>query len=140
MAEQQLNGADIGAGFQQMNREGMAQRMRRDRLGEVGAPMCLLTSVFDGISRDRLARVTAREEPVLRAHGLPVAAQDIQQLRREHDVAILLAFALLDADDHPPAVDGGGLQANGFRDSQAGSVTGGQDHAMLASSDTAKEV
>jgi hypothetical protein len=30
--EEQLNGADIGTGFQQMNREGMSQRMRRDRL------------------------------------------------------------------------------------------------------------
>ena len=140
MTEQQLNGAQIGAGFEQMYREGVAQRMRRDCLGEAGASMCLLTGVFDSLSRDRLTRVTAREQPVLRAHGLPVAAQGIQQLRREHDVAILTTFALLDANDHPTVVDSGGLQANGFRDPQAGSVTGGEDHAMLASIDAAKEV
>ena len=31
MAEQQLDGAQIGAGFQQMDGEGVAKRMRRDR-------------------------------------------------------------------------------------------------------------
>src|SRR5579864_4319943 len=99
-----------------MYRKGVAQRMRGDRLTKASETMCLLACVFDSLSRDRLARVSTGEQPLLRVHGLPVAAQDVQQLRREHDVAILAAFALLDADDHAPAVDGGGLQANGFRD------------------------
>ena len=77
--------------------------------------MCLLASCFDGIFCDRVAGVGAREEPLLRARSLPVAAQDIQQLGREHHIPVLAAFALLDADNHPLAVDGGRLQANGFR-------------------------
>ena len=36
VAEQQLDGAHVGAGFQQVDREGVAQRMRGDRLGEAG--------------------------------------------------------------------------------------------------------
>src|SRR6516164_1792947 len=36
MAEQQLNGADIGTGFKQMDGERMSQRMRRDRLSKAG--------------------------------------------------------------------------------------------------------
>ena len=32
MTEQQLDGAQIGAGLQQMDGEGVAQGMRRDRL------------------------------------------------------------------------------------------------------------
>lgn len=41
MAEQQLNGADVGAGFQEMDREGVPQRMGRNRLGNPGSPMGL---------------------------------------------------------------------------------------------------
>jgi hypothetical protein len=33
MAEQQLNGAHVGAGFQQMDREGVAERMGSNQLG-----------------------------------------------------------------------------------------------------------
>ena len=40
MAKQQLNGAHVGAGFQQMDREGVAHGMRRDRFGN--AATCLL--------------------------------------------------------------------------------------------------
>src|SRR5262249_18209507 len=36
---------------------------------------------------------------------LPIGAQDAEQLRRQHDVAVLAAFAMLDADHHPAAVD-----------------------------------
>ena len=37
VAEQQLNGAQVGAGFQQMRRVRMAQQMRRDALLQPGA-------------------------------------------------------------------------------------------------------
>ena len=72
----------------------------------------LLACVFDGVSADRLAGHIAREEPVPsgRIHS-PPAAQDLQQSWGEHHVAILLALALLDANDHPLAVDVGGLQS-----------------------------
>jgi hypothetical protein len=33
MPKQELNGSDIGARFEQMDGEGMPQRMRSDRLG-----------------------------------------------------------------------------------------------------------
>ena len=36
VTKQQLNGADVGAGFQQMNREGMPQAMRRHGFGQPG--------------------------------------------------------------------------------------------------------
>ena len=35
MTEQQLDGAQIGTGLQQMDGEGVTQGMRRDRLGDV---------------------------------------------------------------------------------------------------------
>ena len=67
-------------------------------------------------------------------------AQDLQQFGRQHHVAILLAFALIDADDHALAVDIGGLQANGFGDAQARRVAGGQDRAMLGAAHTVEKL
>ena len=49
MAEQQLDGADIGAGFQQMDREGVPHGMRRDRLADAGELAGLLAGKFDGL-------------------------------------------------------------------------------------------
>ena len=48
MAEQQLDGAQIGAGFQQVNREGVAQRMRRDRLADAALRPDLPAGAIDG--------------------------------------------------------------------------------------------
>jgi hypothetical protein len=45
--------------------------------------------------------MNAWEQPLLRVHGLPVAAQDLQQHGREHHVPVIAAFALLNADNHP---------------------------------------
>ena len=53
-----------------------------------------------GLSRD-----VAGEEPVGRPGDLPVFAEQGQQPRREHHVAVLAALALADADDHALAVD-----------------------------------
>ena len=81
MAEQKLNGPDIGARFKQMDGERVTQAMWRDRLGKAGKLMRFLACVFDGVSRDRLTWLAAREQPLLGALGLIVVAQDLQQLR-----------------------------------------------------------
>jgi len=41
MAEEQLNGADVGARFQKMHGKRVAQRMRGNGLGNTAAPMRL---------------------------------------------------------------------------------------------------
>ena len=53
--------------------------------------------------------------------GPPIGgrAQDPQQLRREHDVAVLAAIASLDADQRPAAINGSCSQANNLADPQA---------------------
>jgi hypothetical protein len=53
MAEQQLDRAQIGAGFQQMNCEGMAQGMRGDPLRNPGTMACRQASLRDGARADR---------------------------------------------------------------------------------------
>ena len=50
------------------------------------------------------------------------------------------AFTLLDVNNHPGTVDGGGLQANGFRNAQACRVARGQDHPMFAAIHAVEEM
>src|SRR4051812_5662999 len=51
-----------------------------------------------------------REQPLRRPLDAPVSPQDGEQLLRQHDIAILAAFALADVDHHPRAVDIGELK------------------------------
>ena len=46
MAEQELNGADVGAGFQQMDREGVSHRMGRNGFGDAATSLRLLARQF----------------------------------------------------------------------------------------------
>ena len=54
---------------------------------------------------DRPVGVAAGEEAGLGASRLPVGAEERQQPGREHDVAVLVALALADVEDHALAVD-----------------------------------
>ena len=85
----------------------------------------------DGVASDRRLRALAGKEPVPRPVDLPPGAQDLEQLRREHHVAVLLPLALRDAERHPFAVDGGHREADGLGDAQAGGVARGQDGVVL---------
>ena len=80
MTEQQLNGPNIGAGFEQMDGKGVSKQMRGNRLGKAGDAMGFLTGGLNGEPSNRSIRQSAREQPLLRACGLPVAAENIQQL------------------------------------------------------------
>jgi hypothetical protein len=60
-------------------------------------------------------------------------------LRREHDVAVLAALALLDPDHHPLAVDVGNLQENHFRHAQSGGIDRGQRGAAFEAWDRLQE-
>ena len=75
--------------------------------------------------------IAAGKQPVLGPGQAPVGAQDAQQLRREHDVAVLAALALLDADHHAAAVDVGDLEADRLRGAQARRIGRGQRGAVL---------
>jgi hypothetical protein len=55
MTEQQLDGAYISSGFQQMHGEGVAQRVRGDRLANAAPPRDLPAGQIDGERMDRLA-------------------------------------------------------------------------------------
>jgi hypothetical protein len=87
MAKEQLDGAQVGAGFEQVNREGVAQRMRADGFGDASTQARRSAGMLDGVRGDRLAEIP-REEPLFRPHNPPVVTQRVEQFGREHDVAI----------------------------------------------------
>ena len=81
------------------------------------------SSLHDGLDTARQERVGGDElvrpasggkEPGGMAMGEPVGAKKGEQGRRERDVAVLAAFAILDVDDHASTVDLGDAQVDTF--------------------------
>ena len=78
MTEQQLNGTNIGALFQQVNRKSVSKRMRRDGFRNLANTVGLLALTLDCKSCDVLAREISWEEPVLGLFDSPPSTQDLQ--------------------------------------------------------------
>ena len=135
MAEQQLDRAEVGAGLQQVNRERVAQRMRRNRLADAALQAHFPTGAIDGGWSDRLAGPITGKQPLSGMGILPIVPEHRQQFGRQHDIAIFVALALVDPNDHALAIDRSGLEAEGFGDSQTGGVTDGPKAVRLKASE-----
>ena len=76
----------------------------------------------------RIDRIQAGKQPPAVEHlalgtgDPPPGAQPLEQHRREHGVAILVALALLDAQGHALAVDVTDLQRDHFAGAKSGAV------------------
>src|SRR5712671_3897715 len=98
MTEQHLDGAQVGAGFEQMRGKAVAQSVGMDVLVfKAGAFGGLLTGVPENLGGDRMTRrmpSIAGEQPVggLALQPAPVGAQRPEQLRAEHDIAVLASL------------------------------------------------
>src|SRR6266699_1390510 len=66
--------------------------------------------------------VTPGEQPMRRLGQAPIGAQDREQRRREHDVAVLATLALRDADHHPAAVEVVDLECRDLGHPQASTI------------------
>jgi hypothetical protein len=112
MTEQYLDGAQVGADFKQMGRETMAQSVGMNApVIEAGPFSGDLAGRPEDLGGHRMAgcvpSVAGKELLLgLAPWSAPVDAQRFEQLRAEHDVAVLAALALADVDHHPLAVDG----------------------------------
>jgi len=107
------------------------QTMRSDGFGNAATIISSLASPHNCSRADMPARPIPGKQPSLGSCHAPPLAKNFQQFDREHDVTIFLAFALLDANHHSLAIDVGGLEGNGFRETQAGSVASGQNRAVF---------
>lgn len=100
------------------------------RLRHAGPPVCAVTRPVDGVGGDRLARDRVGEEPPRGFLKTPPVPQQVEECGREHDVAVLLALALSDTEDHPAAIDVAHPEVDGFPDPQTRGVTGRQDRPL----------
>src|SRR5438477_10918801 len=116
VAQQNLDDADIGLLLQEVGGKAVPQRMNADALGDPGTPRCQANDPMQ-LARTRMLPAVAGKQPeltgrhpsLLARNALPFV-QYLEQDGRENDVPILLALALLDADDHPVTIDIGELE------------------------------
>src|SRR4051812_5007984 len=131
MPQQVLDHPDVDALLEQVGGEAVPQGVHGHRLVEPGGLDRLAAGPLHRARRDRAGRVRPWEQPRWQSGATPVRAQDHEQLRREHDVAVAPTLALADVDGHPGAVDVTGLEPDDLGDPQAGGVDRGQQRAHL---------
>jgi hypothetical protein len=95
--------------------------------------------VANGERRNRLADAITGKQPFSGMGALPIVPKHRQQFGRQHDIAVFMAFALINPDDHALAINRSGLKANGFGYPQAGRITHRQDHSVLQVVDGAQK-
>ena len=105
VAEQRLDDAEVGAVLQQVGGEAVAQRMDGDALGDPGAGGGIAAGELERGGAEVVVFAPGRKEVIRGVGGAVVAAQDLEQPRREHRVAILGPFALHDAQESALRID-----------------------------------
>src|ERR1039458_129591 len=136
MPQQHLDGAQVGASFEQMSGEAVAQGMGMDVLVfKTGAFGGLLTGNPENLGGDRMTRCVpsvAGKQPIggLAFQPAPVDPQSIEQLGAEHDIAVLASLAAANMNDHPLAVDIADLEVGHFCATCARGIEGHQQNAM----------
>src|SRR5277367_33733 len=131
VSEQNLNDPDIDVLFEQMRGEAVPKRVGRDALGDSRRSRRGGNGATELPSRHRVDRVEPREQPTPWGRDLPPVAQQLQQLRGEHDKAILLPLALLDAQQHALAVDIRDLQPDHLGYAQTGPIGHAERHLVF---------
>src|SRR5246500_5163816 len=137
VSEQNLDDADVGLLLQKMRGKAVPQGMNADALGDAGTRRCQANDPMH-LARTHVLPAVAGKQPglsgrhpsLLERNGPPLA-QYLEQDGRENDVAILLALALLDPDDHSVTIDIGELERYDLRGSQAGGISQAQDRPVL---------
>jgi hypothetical protein len=121
VSEQNLDDPDIGLLLQEMGGKTVPQGVDTDALGNAGAcrgqanePMKLARAHVLPAVAGKQPRLAGRHPSLLARHPPPFA-QQLEKVGRENDIAILLALALFDPDDHSVLVDIGELERYDLR-------------------------
>src|SRR5215218_336196 len=128
MAEQDLDDANVDVLLQQMRGEAVAQGVRRHLLADPGGLGRGVDGAVHLTGRQRRDRIAAREQPALRqpqataASLPPPGPQELEQVRRQHGVAVLAALTLFDTDQHARAIDVAHLERDDLGDPQSGAI------------------
>src|SRR5436190_2835901 len=105
MTEQGLDRPRAHARLHQMCREAVAERMKADFLVDARTTLGFNEGPLNHRLVHGLDRALAGEEPMARMALLPVLPQGVEKDARQHHIAVLPAFALLDSNHHLLAVD-----------------------------------
>jgi len=130
MAQQCLDHANIDLLLKQMRGKTVPQRVRRHALCDPRSLGGGADNAAELPGRQRLDRVAAGKQPASRqqqAAPPPLAlpgAQQFEQLRRQHRVAVLAPLAARDAQQHALGIDVADLERDNFRDAQPGAPRG----------------
>src|SRR5689334_3200937 len=103
MADEQLDPAHVGTGFQQMRGERVSQGMRCYWLLERAALTCKLACLVDGIATDGLSGNVARKQPLARVASCQYVRRTSSN-RGESITCRSLRFLPVHTDDHALAV------------------------------------
>jgi hypothetical protein len=121
---------EIGAGFEEMGGEGVAERVNAALLVDPGAKLRHHVDLLRHGDVDRSGALAVLEEPHAGRRCLPVRAQVLEQPLGERDVAVLRALALRDPDRHAVDVDVRDLEGDRLADAKTRGVDDGQDEPM----------
>src|SRR5580704_14781826 len=80
-----------------MRGKAVTKRMHRYALAQTRRGTRRAAGGIKYLHVDRPALVPAGEQPVVRTGQAPVGPQNVEKLRRQHDIAVLAALAMLDA-------------------------------------------
>src|SRR3984957_14596635 len=129
--QQDLDHPDIGVLLQKMRRKAVTKSVRGHRLADLGHLGRGIACAPELARRHRVDRVHSRKQPPLWACRVVPGAQQLEQMRRKHHVAVFVALALFDPDHHALAVDVGYLQRNHLGHSQSGPIGHTQCHLVF---------
>ena len=132
--------SDIGAAFEQVGCKAVAQRVQRHAFPDTGRVGRLMKQAVKLAGGHRPAGPKAGKQPALlqgrsgimaRWADLPPLAQQIERLGRQHDIAILAALGLLDANDLLRAVDMLDLKPDYLARAQSAAIAETEQNAGL---------
>jgi len=126
MAEHHLDGAQVGAGLEQMRCPAMAQSMRSDMFSNACSSRGIDTGVPNRFVGGRpvwsFARTMTWEQVLFGFSPSPIRTQRLQQLRIQRQVAVLASLALRHTNDHALAVDVAHFKVDQFRPAHASGI------------------
>jgi hypothetical protein len=114
-SEQDLDHPDIDVLLEQVSGEAVPQGVERYALVDLGSIGGGMACAVELARRQWVQPVLFRKQPALLPRQLSPCPQQNKEMRGQHYIAILAAFALLDPDHHALAVDVGYLQRHHFR-------------------------
>ena len=135
-----MDDANISTALKQMGREAVAKCMERHALPDPGRIGRLMEQAIELAGRHRLAGPLAGKQPAF-LHGsceietpparLPPLALQIERVGRQHHIAVLATFGLLDPNDLLRAVDVLDLEPDHLAGAQAAAIAETEQHAHL---------